>query len=370
MASFIQPTHFISIAQAMDHLRHTFNTINQFRFHHTLATGGAGATLEVEEAAGDTIADIAKTEGHPVVISLGGALAANTVVTLTYVDNEGTEHVAATASGKFAAGTEFTVLDGAAVASVTDMYAPIACTASVADAALDITVYESGGAGKTYVTIAATATSALDAAMFGIGDVYGRSDTDDAAYDGYGLTLTYLTPWGEIKTATIDYTLNGAGGTDVEVRFADATTGIYVKDFYRRRSLVSSIAIQAGDVGQIGDDDTNPQYGAILAAAYSSLHSRYMVPVNRTAVLGRIIATYDDATPGTCTLTVTWTPKGETQAQVSAFSVPYGQVFDWDPACELEPLSEVTLQAADDAGAGGNLAVDLVILEAADPVRS
>jgi len=372
MASFIQLQRYASLADAVQQLRDKQgkqDSLRKFYVHHTLATGGAGATIEVEEAAGETLADRAKTEYH-VTVKASAALAANSIVTYTYKDQDGVEHVASNATGTLAAEVEFTVRDGAVVASITDVYATVSCTIStVPDGVITVSVAEAGFAGLTFATIAAGAAAAVQAAMYGVGDLWGWSDTDDAAYDSKTLHLSYVTPWGEVKWAVITY--NGTSTT--AMRFYESTEAApttagttTVKDFYRRRDgPVSSVVVQGGDDVELGNAGKSEINAAILAAKYSSLHSRYIVPDGKQAVLGKIYAMYGDATAGAyCTLTVTFTPKGETQAQVSAFIVLHTQIFEWEPACELAELSEVKLQAADDAGAGGNLIVDMTLVEA------
>jgi hypothetical protein len=206
---------------------------------------------------------------------------------------------------------------------------------------------------KRYATIAAAATGPLVATLFGVGNVFGKEETDTAGDVGLVITVPYWTPWGAPKTA--HFTL--AATTTNIVRLDDTTSGYFTMDFYRRRAPISTTAL-AGKYIAIGIDadkvvgtaTLDTWYGVIEEGNYCSVHTRIMAmgTVYGKTYLGEICADNSNSAK-LLTLQVTFTPYGKTIAETRKQNF-----FGNTPGCIrinelLAPLSEVTIKIADDA---------------------
>ncbi len=156
--------------------------------------------VEVQNPAGETIAQIGKTE---VTLQLTCATADeathnNKVFTLVYKNAAGVVKTC-TATGTatlFNTPVNFTP-------ACNDFYCALSFTASADFDTRDI--YAKVAAGAVYATISAAGTvlTATDAQLKGVGSITIKQKTDQVATDGGSeITLDYLTPWGELKSAT------------------------------------------------------------------------------------------------------------------------------------------------------------------------
>lgn len=309
-------------------------------------TGTAGA-VEWEEKAGETIAQIGKAE---VTMTLSGdadnASTNGKVYTLVYKTSAGTS--------KTCAATGTATLNGTPVAFVpacTDFYEPVSFSASAADANVNVTLLSGG---VTYGTIATTATSALDASLYGIGSVNFKQKTDQVGTDG-GIvaTLEYVNHLGIVKTCAV--ALN-AVNTTTEVRPIDTTTGLTVKDFFRLRDF--SFAKATADEVLLVAVGGAAVYGAIKVAYDHAIFTRYMCPAGRRAFIAKICGTVSTNTY--MQLAINFTPYGHTIANTVTLNIPQDTPFNVEPLLEMAANTECYFTIL------GNTAIfcgDLIILE-------
>jgi hypothetical protein len=189
--------------------------------------------------------------------------------------------------------------------------------------------------------ILAAATSPTLANLHGVGNIWGRGETNHNDVDGAILTLDYITPWGEVMEGAT-CTINTTDGT-TEVRFIKADGVTRVQDYYRTRKLTTNIAGTANSHAFfITTYNGDAIYGVIEELLYTSVHTRYMVPAASVAKawIGKL-----EISNGTAavTLTMTATPKDAAGAIAFTFTIPYPFLgtIDLPIPHELEPLSEV-----------------------------
>jgi hypothetical protein len=193
-------------------------------------------------------------------------------------------------------------------------------------------------------TIAAAATYPVVTTLFGAGDVYGKEETNTAGDVGKVITLSYLTPWGSIKTAK--FTL--AADTTTIVRLTDTTTGLVTVDFYRVREMSTTavtgkyVAIGYDADKRAGTVALDTFYGVIEEAYDRSIHSRYMVPKDRKAWLAYICVGQAIGTNLDTYLTILMTPYGRTTQNSCQVAIPNNNLFHIEPLFQLAELSEIT----------------------------
>jgi len=324
----------------------------------TTTTGATG--LEMLSIENGAVAFIADTEEIWVFCT---AVADDTsadglIITLVYKDQDGTEH---TTYGTFSAAD--TTTETAFDPAVADGYCAISCTINGAVTTQDVTVGVTG-MGTPMATISNTALAATEAQLFGIGTVYGKSSVDHAESDAGIFYLDYYTPWGEVKTGAL-CTLGA--DSDEEVRFIEADTTTYVKDFWREISLQASFTTSANThEALIGDIDFNINggggdcYGCINELTNSANIMRVTAPAVGGACdmwLGKFIASSTlggGATADTLILQVRLTPYGDAKEKTLYFH--FAGTLEVDLAIRLEPDTNVTWLVAD-AGAASDVSV-------------
>jgi hypothetical protein len=350
------------------------------KLFRTIAEQAAtGSVVEIEELAGQTVAQIGKTE--LAVYLAGDADNASTngkVYTLTYIDQDGVEHEAKATGTATLNGTPVAFKDSATgLVAVIDFYAAVSLTASAADA--NVIIYCSTAAiAAIYATISKTTTAATAAHLLGVGTVYGRSETDHADADSAELTMEYVTPWGEIKFAHCTLDTNGGSGTDTEVIFYEATlsapdpedgiitwtpTTTQVVDFYRQRTITTDVVGTTNSHSLwVCNADGSAIYGVIEEGFANSVHTRYMAPTEKHCWLTEICYNNTVATNIVTQLHITYTPFGSAIARTCHISLPNNAAGKLLLMLKLAPLSEVTFSII------GNLAeptFDIHIIEAA-----
>jgi hypothetical protein len=192
----------------------------------------------------------------------------------------------------------------------------------------------------------------LLADLYGQGHIWEEREADDVADDSLVQTITYLTPWGELKTATVTTT---ATHTDI-IRFIKADLS-YVSDFYRIRTYESTQAFVKAH--HICDHDGATHYAVIEALAMLSCHTSFMAigEAYGQSFIGEVEMGASSLT-GLTTVKITYTPFG------SAIAITITRQFyhnnTWKVNQRLAPLSNVSMTVQDDTG-------DLTILTAEVP---
>lgn len=197
--------------------------------------------------------------------------------------------------------------------------------------------------------------------------VYIRASTDHANYEDETITLEYYDEDG-VEKGPITVTFDDNAVTEV------AVTG--ATDFWRRKSMISSVPPESGHHFILCDADANPDgsgsdvWGMIEENNYAMIDSNFFTPSENSD--GETIRTFLciltirykclDVTES-CTVTMTFTPKGEHETTMP-FKV-FGLEAELHDLCmELEPGTDVTFVAVDDADTGGDIVLRYEIVEA------
>ena len=197
--------------------------------------------------------------------------------------------------------------------------------------------------------IAAAATVALDDGdgLLGIGSIEVVQKTDQVGTDGgHTYEFDYVTIWGALKSASVD------------LDAADTTTAVYpvdsdgatIKDFWRLRDdEFDMLATDELFIQRLTVFGAAAIYAVVKAANYKSVHTRF--GATTTSYLGNIEVGFP--TVGELlTVQVTYTPYGETLAQV--LSMDYLGHGILEVAERLQPGTEVKILINDGAVAGAN----------------
>jgi len=281
--------------------------LKRFIFNQT----GTGSFVEIEDKGTETIADIGKATVTLELASAVDEASHNGVVfTITWVDSAGNSF---TSEATGTAGLATTPV-AFATPVTTSVYAVTSFTASADFANQDVLAMVNAGA--TYATISAAGTTlaATEAQLVGVGKVMAQTMVDDATQHGKEVYLNYITPWGTEKYALA--TLDGADSS-TEVVFYEASsayvaTTVLVKDFYRRRFLMSELAsVATKEIGVVAVGGA-AIYAIIGALQHQSMHSRFTVRASHSAWLARIVWTSTVATNLVTQLKITFTPYGDT----------------------------------------------------------
>ena len=310
--------------------------------------------VEIEEKGGLTISDKASTE-------LAIFLAADTD-DAAYDDQTVTIHYITAAGVKTTASIAYNGTTTTEVAGPTDFYcwnledytaATVIVSSVAVEAAQNVYIGTTGmvaNAELRLATIAAAATYPVVTTLFGAGDVYGLEETATAGDAGLVCTLEYWTPWGKKKTAA--HTLSAT--TTAIVRLLDTTTGLPCLDFYRRHFYTTTaitgkyVAIGYDADKRVGVVAIDVFYGVIEEAHWASVHSRIFVP---GAAYGKMflgdVKALKTVPAKVAILGLTFTIKGQLEQKHSVTFNGYIP-FDIPYAYELEPLTEVTFDLADD----------------------
>ena len=317
---------------------------------------GTAEAVEIEEKGGQTIAQIGKTELTVFLAGDADNASTNTnTYAFTYKDSAGVDHTVA--------GTGTATLNGTPVAfvpAVTDYYCSVSFTGPE-DANVNVYVATTAIA-AIYATITkGGAVAATEDQLLGVGAIYGRMETNSNDSDGMILDLDYITPWGEVVEAAL-CTINTTDGT-TEIRFYKADTLTTVKDFYRCRYLEGNqIPTTNTHTAQITNLDNSAIYNVIEELCIKSLHSRYMVPLNRDSWLSHICVNQAIATNLDVYMTISYTPYGDTIATTCKIAVPNNNLFGVPVMLRLAALSEISFTVL---GNHSDNSFDFHILEAA-----
>jgi hypothetical protein len=370
-------TEFIRYS-SLEELRTDLLKINKtkqilHKSHIQVATGGSGASIEIEEATGETIADIGTTELTLVLASDTDDNAYDTkYVIVYYLTKEGTAKTCKAVFNTANSTTEVAFTDLATgLVAVTDFYCfdpaygVLAVVSNIAaqtgdNICIGITGLVAGIADPEicYAHINAAATSPLIADMYGVGSVWGSTaaNADDA---GFIATLEYVTPWGQIKSGT--YTIPADGS--VVTRFVSTThSGQYINDFYRRRKFTMDNA--AVDETRVCNSGKSAIYAALKIGKSTESFTRFYAPYSTScyrAFIGKMKAVYPVATEY-CTITFSFTKEGGGADSIDYLVVGH-HPLEVDICQPIEPNSEVTVTVVDDAATGGTLDFDLQMLE-------
>jgi hypothetical protein len=353
----------------------TKNQVNEIMSNYLMATGGAGATIVVEEATGTAITNIGKTE-----LTMVGAGSANDngfdglTCTMVYKDSDGVSHTAVVTVDT-ADSTDEEVF----APVVTDFYEMVSLTMSGAVPAGK--TYGVGTTGVlTYGTISATETVATPVQLFGVGSIYGRYSADDASHNAETdvAILDYTTPWG---TRVEGATMSTAADSTTEIRFIKADGVSYVNDFYRVSDLDLRITPHATATYLLTDAATSNVdgsgsdiWGMVEEGNLTNMTSRYFAPVlsatGRTMVsfLAKIKASYQTGivVNQTCSVVVSFTPLGEAATTMTLILHSNGGPVPWEDPIPLEPATDLSVAVVDDGNDGGNASVSTIIIEGTD----
>ena len=346
-----------------------YSEAHAFHTNLTAATTGTDDELEADDAI--TISYIGRVE---IAVSLGAPAdhaTHNTVVfTLVYIDADGVSHTAAATGTATLATTQV-----AFVPAITDFYAATSFTASTTFTTQDVIV-ETSAATAVWATITATATTATQAQLLGVGAVYGRSHTEHGDADSKVHYMEYLTGYGTVKYGHCTQTATSAD----EIRFFEGTyakttdlvtaTLITVKDFYRVRRLWTLTTPTANShewiltdaaCGNV-DGSSSDIYGLILEGKYESIMTRYTCPVGYDAWVGKIEAKAAvSADADSYTFTQTWVNKYSAITHVSLWEFIY-DLHKENPIL-LDELTDVVF-SINDLATADNISTDIVIVEA------
>jgi len=354
---------------------------------HIIATDAAGGSLEIEDNAGETLADRGGTGVTLVLASDTDDAAYDTKsVAIRYINTSGVKSYCSATYNAADSRTEVAFTDVATgLVAVTDFlcvdpdYGLLAVVSTVAVQAGDNVCIGAAGcvAGIAdpdicYIKILAAATSPTAANTYGIGSVSGdeAANQDDAGYIYY---LEYVTKYGKIKHGTWTFPADSSASTrfiSTEDTVAGKTT-LYVNDFYRRRDsyLVNSLGVPAVAIDEIrvGDWDAAELYEAIEIGQSKACHSRHYVvreaDVAETYLMG-ITVQYLGATTEYATITLTFVLNGQAGTTTWTHKCIGCEVYTHTFALQLEELTEVKAMVADDAAAGGDFKFQMDILEA------
>ena len=296
------------------------NTMKTIRFTHQQA--GTGAEVELENKAGETIADIGKA-GETWVAQIS-AYAEDVVVTLTWI-NSSNASTTQTVTLTGAAETAFTV-------AITTGYVATACSIDVVNPGGVTVKVGVTGMATPVATIEAAATAATEAGLSGVGRITAKQKTDQVGTDGgKDLYLPYITPWGTLKYG---FATLSAVATNTEVVWYEASsafvpTSVLVKDFYRRRTFTSEL-VAADEILLVAPGGATV-YGVIPVSAMESVHSRYVCPTGRAAFLAFFCSVQAIASNLDCYMVITYTPYGKTVAHTCQVPIPNNAPMTYEP---------------------------------------
>jgi hypothetical protein len=351
-------------------------------------SGGAGATVEFEDNAGETLGDRGGTGVTLVLASDTNDNAYdNKYVIVKYINTSGAQKTAKASYNNADSRTEVAFTDtesgGAAVTDFVCLdpaFGTLACVSSVAVQAGDNVCIGATGcvAGIAdpdicYIIIAAAATSpVLATGSWGIGSISG-DEAANQADTGYVYYLEYVTVWGQIKHATWTFPADSSVSTrfiSTEDTVKNSGTTVYCNDFYRRRDsyLVNAAAVStvALDEIRVGDWDAAEFYEAIEIGQSAAAHTRYFVPWATDVQLATIQSAYmryEGATTEYATVTITFVKKGQSGTTTIAHKLYGGQEWTWTPKVDLQPLTSVKAIVVDDAAAGGDAILNMELTE-------
>ena len=355
----------------------TKNQVNEIMSNYLMATGGAGATVVVEEATGTTISNIGKAAvAVQVATDADDAYYTGAVITFVYKTNAG---VLTTVT---ATGTATMLTTSVAFTpAVTDFYEAISFSSDKAAQGGEIYfVHTTGTEATVWATIAAATSAATPVLLFGTGTIYGRYSADNAAHNAETdvAILDYTTPWG---TRVEGATMSTAANSTTEIRFIKADGVSYVNDFYRVADLDLRITPHATATYFITDANTgnvdgsgSDIWGMVEEANLTNMTSRYFAPAiaangrTMTSYLAKIKGTYQTGivVNQTCKIVVSFTPLGEAATTITIIMHSNGGEAYFEDPIPLEPATDLSIAVIDDGNDGGNASVSVIMIEGTD----
>lgn len=357
-------------------LRHRYgDQVIETKTKAPIPTGGAGATIPFALVYGETIAlatGAAETWG--ILSDTDDVLYDGEYVTVVWEDTSGNQFTSK-AFYNVANSTTFSAFTVPA-ALTTGLTIISAVSSVVVQAGDNVYVGTSGcrlTAAERRATIIATATTAAESGLVGIGSIEVKTVADVVADRSTDLKFKYVTIYGKLKYAIV--TTDAADSSAVEAVF-EATysrnqlTGVetytattrYVADFWR---------LKDGKFAQLlGAQDLYLQRRTVLGAAaiYNVIGTLNYAPVTSTfgaseiSYLGDITVTYPDLVPGIATVTVAYTPFGKSIVETQSWVVNYIESTHRF-AERLAVGTDVTITIVDDAGAGATAAMEVRCVE-------
>lgn len=321
--------------------------------HRTIINqAGTAAEVELAEKGGLTLSQKGKVELTLVVAGdtdVGADTLHGAVVTMHYFTSAGVAKTD-TATLNNTATTEVACMADFYCWDLINYTASTVITISiVVPAGVNIYIGTTGmvaNAEIRYATIAAAATYPVHTTLFGVGHIWGAEETNTAGDVGKVITLTYCTPWGLIRTASITL----AADTTTIVRFVNTDTSLVVCDFYRLRSLETTgtlgkyVTIAHDADKLVGTAVFDVFYGVIEEGYHESMHTAYFSPVDRACWLTQICCNNSVATNIDTYLKLTYTPVGETVAHVCLIALPNNTVSKVEPMLQLAEATDVKFE--------------------------
>lgn len=349
-----------------------------------VATGGAGSDIEFNDKVGTVISLIGKTGlACEILCDADDAYYEDALFTFVWKTTAGVE-ITSTVVGT----ATMLTTSLAMVPAIADFYCSISLTSSIATQAGEtVSVHTTGTEANIWATIAAETSAATEALMWGTGSVYGRYSADAAGTDDTtdAATLYYVTPWGELKGPA---TMDTPADSSTEVVFDIA--GINVKDYYRTRELTLLVTPDGANTFLLTDaacgninGSGNDVWGMIDNPYLHSLHTRHFCGRATTDNFRTFLCGFTDAayliTAEHAYIKVTYTPKDGNEVEYispivngseSSVVTKTTTTVSWLPIpIELEPATDVFIEAYDDASTGANMELGSFIIIESEPKR-
>jgi len=322
--------------------------------HGNQASTGSDARIQSTNGGETTVtAPLSKTEETWVfAMAADDESVDGETVTLTYKSNDGVSH---TTTGTLPSADNS--VETAFSPAVSDGYCITSLTISSAATAQNLGVGPTGD--LTRGIIASTATSATEANMHGVGDIWVRGESNHADSVDEDCFVDYMTPWGEVKRGAIA-TTDAADGT-TEERCLESDGSTTVKDCYNiiqfwakatdEPTANSGFFFLTDDACANVDGSGNDVFGCISETEHTATNLTFTACSGCDTWLGKIQAkSIQDAVGDTFLLKVHFTPKGESYQKTIVYNFAYD--LDEDLCIPLEEASECYVEIADLAGVG------------------
>lgn len=286
-------------------------------------------------------------------------------VVVEYESNDGDEHEASALFNEANSTTQVAFTDTTSGEAVIDCYALLSATCSCTVEAGDNICIGADGcvAGIAnpaicFGVILAAATTATQANLHGVGNIYGRTHTNHDDGDGAIMCADYRTPWGKLVKAAL-CTIDSTNGT-TEIRFFKADTTTTVKDFHRWAHLETDTTptinthellvcdSACGNVDGSGGDI----FAVINEGDVAAVNMYYHCPEGFDAWIADVhLNITQDAVGDDYVLKMHVNVKGETYTKVLA-EVFNGDMHNPYPIIQIEPETDVYFEVVDLDGVG------------------
>lgn len=273
-------------------------------------------------------------------------------ITMVYDDNSGDSHTT------YGIVTDVdNSVEAPFIPAVADGYAMRSLSISGAVTTQDLGVGPTGD--LTRGIISNTATSATEAQLHGVGDLWIRGETNHADSVDEDCYVDYMTPWGVMKFGGIATTDAADGSVEERCFESDGTTTI--KDAYNVISFDakatdeptanSGFFMLTDDAVANVDGSGGDVYGVINEVETAMYNVVYTACLGCETWLGHIhaYAPIGNALGDLYHMKIHFTPLGESRKKV--MFIIFSQEFRADPCFPLEPGTQVYIEIADTAGA-------------------